>query len=205
LDYIEQDNFANDLSNDGLFQFREIIGHQGPLKPDDLDYKGSTYNVKVEWETGEITHEPLSLIGTDDPVTCAAYAKKQGLLDQPGWKKFKRYAKKEKTLIRAMKQNKLRQARHSVKYMFGYQIPRNWEEALYLDKKNGNSKWFDARKLEFDQLHEYETFQDYRVAKKDKKGNILNAPKGYTRSKFNWSMPSNMMEDTRLELLLVVT
>jgi len=179
LDFIEQDDFANDLSNDGLFQYRDIIGHQGPLQPTDPDYKGSTYNVQVEWETGEISYVPLNLIGTDDPVTCAAYAKKKGLLNTPGWKKFKRYAKTEKRLIRAMKQNKLRQARHSVKYMFGYQIPRNWEEALYLDKKNGNSKWFDARQLEVDQLHEYNTFIDKGIAQKDKKGSILNAPEGF--------------------------
>ena len=30
----------------------------------------------VEWETGEITEEALSLIAADDPVTCAIYAKK---------------------------------------------------------------------------------------------------------------------------------
>ena len=183
LDFIEQDNFANDLSNDGLFQYRDIIGHQGPLEPGDPDYQGSKYNVQVEWETGEITYVPLRLIAADDPVTCAAYAKKKDLLHLPGWKRFRRYAKKEKTLIRAMKQNKIRQARHSVKYMFGYQIPRNWEEALYLDKKNGNSKWFDARKLEFDQLHDYQTFIDHGTAVKDKKGNILNAPEGYTKIK----------------------
>ena len=35
----------------------------------------SKYNVQVEWETGEITFEPLSIIAADDPVTCAAYAK----------------------------------------------------------------------------------------------------------------------------------
>ena len=37
--------------------------------------KGCKYNVQVEWETGEITFEPLSIIAADDPVTCAAYAK----------------------------------------------------------------------------------------------------------------------------------
>ena len=26
----------------------------------------------VEWETGEIAEEPLSIIAQDDPVTCAA-------------------------------------------------------------------------------------------------------------------------------------
>ena len=31
-----------------------IIGHQGPLLTSDPDWKGSKYNVQVEWETGEI-------------------------------------------------------------------------------------------------------------------------------------------------------
>ena len=52
-----------------LFKFRSIIGHQSPLAASNQDWKGSTYNVEVEWETGEITHEPLSIIAPDDPVT----------------------------------------------------------------------------------------------------------------------------------------
>ena len=31
----------------------------------DPDWKGSKYNVQVEWETGEITFEPLSIIAAD--------------------------------------------------------------------------------------------------------------------------------------------
>ena len=58
-----------------LYRFRVIIGHQGPLLASDPDWKGSKYNVQVEWETGEITFELLSIIAADDPVTCAAYAK----------------------------------------------------------------------------------------------------------------------------------
>ena len=52
-----------------LFKFRAIIGHQGPLAATDPDWKGSKYNVQVEWETGKITFEPLSVIADDDPVT----------------------------------------------------------------------------------------------------------------------------------------
>ena len=63
-----------------LFKFRAIIGYQGPLAATDPDWKGSKYNVQVEWETGEITFEPLSIIAADDPVTCAAYAKEHDLL-----------------------------------------------------------------------------------------------------------------------------
>ena len=41
-----------------LYRFRAIIGHQGPLLTSDPDWKGSKYNVQVEWETEEITFEP---------------------------------------------------------------------------------------------------------------------------------------------------
>jgi hypothetical protein len=53
----------------------------------------SMCNVFVEWETGETTYEPLDLIASDDPVTCAEYGKKHNLLDIPGRKRFLRYSK----------------------------------------------------------------------------------------------------------------
>ena len=71
----------NDLGRDQeLFKSRAIIGHQGPLAATDPDCKSSKYNVQVEWENGEVTFEPLSVIAADDPVTCAAYAKQQDIL-----------------------------------------------------------------------------------------------------------------------------
>ena len=68
-----------------LFKFSTIIGHQGPLKATYPEWKGSKYNVQVEWETWEITFEPISVIAADDPVTCAAYAKQHDLLAFEGW------------------------------------------------------------------------------------------------------------------------
>ena len=35
----------------------------------DPEYLGSSYNLLIEWETGEITWEPLSNIITSDPIT----------------------------------------------------------------------------------------------------------------------------------------
>ena len=49
-----------------LYRFRAIIGNHGPLLASDPDWKGSKYNVQVQWETGEITFEPLSIIAADD-------------------------------------------------------------------------------------------------------------------------------------------
>ena len=51
LDHLEpaQDD---DLGMDQeLFKFRATTGHQGPLKATDPNWKGSQYNVQVQWET----------------------------------------------------------------------------------------------------------------------------------------------------------
>ena len=42
----------------------------------------------------------------------------------------------------------------------GYQVPRDHDEVVFIDDKNGNTKWQDSEKLEMDQLLEYDTFQD---------------------------------------------
>ena len=166
-----------------LFKFRAIIGHQGPLLASDPDWKGSKYNVQVEWETGEITFEPLSIIAADDPVTCAAYAKEKDLLALEGWRRFRSLAKKDKVLARAIKQSKIRQVRRSQTYMFGYLIPRNYMEAMQFDSENKNSKWYDAIKLEMESMAEYKVFKKWDKAILDKHKKVKNPPKGYHRIK----------------------
>ena len=76
-----------------IWRFKRISGHEGPLTKSHPNWKGSTYNVRVEWENGEITDEPLTTIAADDPVSCAIYAKDNELLDTSGWKRFKQIGK----------------------------------------------------------------------------------------------------------------
>lgn len=156
LDYLSQEENNNDV----VWKFRRIVSHQGPLGPDHPDYKGSSYNINIEWETGEITKEPLNVIAADDPVTCAIYARENNLLDVPGWKRFKPIAKREKKFIRMVNQAKLRSFRTAPKYKYGFEVPRDYAHALQLDAKNGNTRWQDAAKTELDQIKEYDTFID---------------------------------------------
>ena len=121
---------------------------------------GSKYNVMVEWESGEVTYEPLTLISKDDPITCVVYAKKHDLLDTTGWKHLKRYAKTSKRLIRAVKQSRIRQVRASARYQHGFQVPKDYNDAIRLDKENSNTHWQDAMDLELTQIHEYKVFND---------------------------------------------
>ena len=162
IDFIEQDQ-----TWDGIWKFRKIISHEGPLRKGHPRYKGSTYNVKVEWETGEVSWEPLYTadrqgVYRDDPVTVAIYANENGLLDKPGWKlpSLKKLAKMQKRLIRAANQAKLHSFRTKPIYMYGFQVPRNHEQAMELDKANGNTKWRDSEIIELNQIGEYEVFID---------------------------------------------
>ena len=96
-----------------MWKFKRIAAHERPLRQDYPNYNRSLHNVMIEWENGEITSEPLSVIAADDPVTCALYGEENNLLDQPVWKRFKRLAKKKKKMLRMLNQAKLRSHRTS--------------------------------------------------------------------------------------------
>ena len=164
MDYIQKGTDAEE-DPDSLFKFRDIVAHQGPLESTDPNQKGSKYNVMVEWESGEVTYESLTLISKDDPITCAVYAKKHDLLDTTGWKHLKRYAKTSKRLIRAVKQSRIRQVRASARYQHGFQVPKDYNDAIRLDKENSNTHWQDEMDLELTQIHEYKVFKDTGKAK----------------------------------------
>jgi hypothetical protein len=50
---------AKDEESEVVWKFKRIVSHIGPLKPENIDYKGSPYNLVIEWETGEINSKPL--------------------------------------------------------------------------------------------------------------------------------------------------
>ena len=78
LDHLEQAEEHDNYTDHELYKSTAILGHEGPLKATDPNWKGSKYNAQIEWETGEITFEPLSVIAAaDDTITCPACAKRE--------------------------------------------------------------------------------------------------------------------------------
>ena len=75
------------------FTYSGIINHQGPIKKNDPKYKGSSYNVLVDWDDHTQMWELINIIGKQDPVTLACYAHDNGLLNKPGCKFLCRTAK----------------------------------------------------------------------------------------------------------------
>ena len=159
MDYIQKGTDGEE-DLDLLFKFKDILAHQGPLESTDPNHKGSKYNVMVEWEPGEVTYEPLTLISKEDPINCAVYAKKLDLLDTTGWNHPKRHAKISKRPIRAVKQSRIHQVRASARYQHGFQVPKDFNDAISLDKENSNTHWQDEMDLEVTQIHEYKVFKD---------------------------------------------
>ena len=159
MDYIQKGTDGEE-DLDLLFKFKDILAHQGPLESTDPNHKGSKYNVMVEWEPGEVTYEPLTLISKKDPINCAVYAKKRDLLDTTGWNHPKRHAKISKRPIRAVKQSRIHQVRASARYQHGFQVPKDFNDAISLDKENSNTHWQDEMDLELTQIHEYKVFKD---------------------------------------------
>ena len=121
----EENTLDTGPTEDGLYKFKSIQDHRGPYSPSDPEYLGSSYNLPVEWETGEITWEPPTNIIADDPYSCAVDAKMFDLLNTQGWKQLKRYARTARMLITTPKKSKFRQARVSKRYKHGQEVPRD--------------------------------------------------------------------------------
>ncbi len=151
---------SRDSEEEHIWKFKRITGHEGPLKKGDPGYKGSSYNVILEWENGEVTSEPLDIISKDDPVTCALYARENNLLSTPGWKRFRQIAKRHKVLNRMVNQAKLKSFHQSKRFKYGVEVPKNYDDAIRLDKLNGHNKWKEAIDYEIGCMNDYEVFKD---------------------------------------------
>ena len=153
------ENLWNQVDNDGwdFSLIYEIVGHRKneDAVPKDKGFfetrtgtrrrvvttKG--WDLKVKWEGGETSYIPLKDIKESNAVEVAEYAVRAGIEDEPAFAWWYRQALKQREVIinkissRVRKQSK-----------FGITIPRNFEEAVSLDKRNGNTLWQDATKKE---------------------------------------------------------
>ena len=56
--------------------------------------------------------------------------------------------------------SKRHQKQHSIHYKFGLRIPRDYKDALLIDKFNNNTHWQTAIQLELDNIDAHHTFRD---------------------------------------------
>lgn len=147
--YLEDDD-----DTEGTWKFQDVLQHakvkKGDSKAKDYGgYKGSATKILVHWETGDKTWEPLQEMLKYDPITCAIYAQKNKLLNEPGWKDCKQISKNEKKMPQMVHQVQLHSYLMAPKCKYGYEVPKNHKHAMKLgSKQNPNTKWVDSETLE---------------------------------------------------------
>ena len=175
----------------GTWRFREILDHRAPKN------KKEKWKVLIEWESGERSWEPITNIYAGDKYMLAEYARDHDLIDK--WEgprmKIRAAAKNGKTLLRMIRQAKLKSFRTTPVYKNGHKVPRNHQQAMDLDRINNNTKWADAEKLEKNQLFEYETFDDRGHRSSNR------APDGY--KKINLHFVYDVKHDGRFKARVV--
>jgi hypothetical protein len=143
-----------DLDKDDMYKIDTIYGHKRDPKA------AGGYKMNVGWSSGERTWVDLTPLFNDDPVSVSLYAMKNDLLQVDGFRRCRKYTKNTKKLARMINQARLKSFRNKPVYQYGYQVPRNHEEAVFIDVRMGNTRWQDAEKLELKQLFDYDTFKD---------------------------------------------
>jgi hypothetical protein len=98
----------------------------------------------VQWRDGTTTWERLAELKESNPVEVAEYSVAASIDNMPAFKWWVPYTlKKRKRIIAAVNKRILKKT-----HKFGIRVPRSVEEALRIDKENGNTLWEDAMNKE---------------------------------------------------------
>ena len=111
-----------------------------------LDYrktKHGAFEIQVLWTTGKETWEPLTWIGAQDHIVIVIYVKEHNLNYKSGWKRFKMFVNRDKKFIRMVQQINKTKSRNETKIKFGIEVPRNYQDAMRLDRLNTNTSWVE--------------------------------------------------------------
>jgi hypothetical protein len=156
-----------------VWTFKNIIAHQGPLTAKDPRYKGSSWNILIEWDVGEPTWEPLNVIAKSDPISVSLYGEENGLLNKKGWKYLKRHARNTRKVYRHVREILKARGNDGPRYKYGVRLPSRARECAELDRENGDTKWTDANQAELNLLNEFEAFEEYGVYTDEKASALI--------------------------------
>ena len=138
-----------DWSQDNhLWKPEVILAHKG----------GRKQKVKVLWSDLSSTWEDMHALFLHSPTIVCDYALTHHLLGKAGWHVVRSYLSIGSN-YESRRVNKSSKKKNRPLFKFGVQVPRNAQEALDLDTKNGNTKWQDSIDLEFKGINEYKTFR----------------------------------------------
>ena len=149
------------------------------------------WEILLQWKDGTSTWEKLKDVKESYPVQMAEYAHQVRIANQPAFAWWVPHVLKKKTLIISKVKSKYWSRTHK----FGIRIPKTVEEAIRLDKENGDTLWWDAILKEM---------KNVRVAFEIYDGDINElTSKGYTKIDCHIIFDIKMGENFRRKARLV--
>ena len=98
------------------------------------------WEILIQWKDGTTTWEKLKDVKDSYPVQLAEYAHQSCIADEPALAWWVPHVLKKKTHIISKVKSKYWSRTHK----FGIKIPKTVQEAIQLDKENGDTLWWDA-------------------------------------------------------------
>ena len=133
----------------------------------------------VEWRDGTTTWESLSRLKESNPVEVAEYAVANGLVDEPAFKWWVPFTLKKRDAIISAVNKRYWKRTHK----FGIRLPHSVQEAIAIDKEEGNTLWQDAMQKEMNNV-----MVAFKILKEGE-----SAPPGYQQ------IPCHMIFDVKLD------
>ena len=168
---IISENLWNQVDDDGYNYdlMHEIVGHRKDntaVSIDDGYFITSSgakrrvittkgWQLNVRWENGETSWIALKDIKASNPVEVAEYAASNDLSSEPAFAWWVKPTLRRRDVI--IKSASRRIKRHM---KFGITIPQSYEEAIRIDRENGNTLWQDAIKKEMSNVEVAFKFQE---------------------------------------------
>jgi hypothetical protein len=98
------------------------------------------WKIQVEWSDGTCSWVPLSLVKESNPLELAQFAVSRNIDSEPAFAWWVLHVlKKARHIVKATTHRAVRK-----KIKFGVVVPDTFEEAIQIDKENGNTYWHDA-------------------------------------------------------------
>ena len=127
--------------------FDGICGHRKnheykSIPPNDQRRTKTTrgWDIQLQWTNGETSWLPLRDVKNSNPIELAEYAIANELENELAFKWWVKHALRRRDHFISKVTSKYWSTTHK----FGIEMPKSVEHALELDKKNGNTLWYDA-------------------------------------------------------------
>ena len=98
----------------------------------------------IKWKDGTKQWIPLKVLKESNPIEVAEYVTARNIEDEPAFAWWVPYTLRKRDVIISAVNSRVKKRTHK----YGIEVPRTIEEALRLDRKNGNTFWADATKKE---------------------------------------------------------